>query len=280
VTSAMLESYRRAEGWLGRTIDYRARVDSTNDQLMAAGEAGAAEGTVIVADVQTAGRGRLDRKWHAPVGTCLLLSMLFRPPQPFARYASRTTMACGLAVLDAVQEVTGLRLVLKWPNDVIVEDEQEPQGWAKVAGLLSEIGLRSGVPAFLGVGVGLNVNLPRAYLVDLAPGATSLLALAGYPVSRVRLLDRLLAVTERRYDALRAGDEDPFEAWRASLAWLGDPVIVRTPTGVVRGIAEDVDVQGRLQVRAPDGQRHTFSAGDVSLRRPTGPSPPGWDEDE
>ncbi len=268
MTSEMLERYRRTDGWLGCTIDYRARVDSTNDQLIAAGEAGAEEGAVMIADVQTAGRGRLDRKWHAPVGTCLLLSMLFRPPQPFATYASRTTMACGLAVLDAVEEVAGLRLTLKWPNDVIVEDETEAEGWAKVAGLLSEVGIRLGTPSFLVVGVGLNVNLPKAYLADLAPGATSLLALTGYPVSRVRLLDRLLAAAEDRYDALRAGKADPFEAWRASLAWLGDPVDVRTPTGVVRGVAEDVDIYGRLQVKLPDGRRHTFSAGDVSLRRP------------
>lgn len=279
MTAAMLERYRRTGGWLGREIDYRARVDSTNDQLMALGEAGADEGTVMVADVQTAGRGRLDRKWHAPVGTCLLVSMLFRPPEPFATSAPRTTMACGLAVLDAVEEVTGSRLALKWPNDVIVADPEEPQGWAKVAGLLSEIGVKLERPAFLVVGLGINVNLPKAYLADLAPGATSLLALAGYPVSRVRLLDRLLAAAERRYDALRAGEEDPFEAWRDALAWLGDPVDVQTPTGVVRGVAEDVDVYGRLQVRLPDGRQHTFSAGDVSLRRsrdeePTDPDVP------
>jgi len=117
----------------------------------------------------------------------------------------------------------------------------------------------------------------EAYLADLAPGATSLLALAGYPVSRVRLLDRLLAAAERRYDALRAGEEDPFEAWRDALAWLGDPVDVQTPTGVVRGVAEDVDVYGRLQVRLPDGRRHTFSAGDVSLRRTRDEEPPDPD---
>ncbi len=269
MTWERLERYRRAEGWLGGEIDYRARVDSTNDQLMAAGEAGAAEGAVMVADVQTAGRGRLDRAWHAPVGTCLLVSMLFRPPQPLAMYASRTMMACGLAALDAIESVTGLQLALKWPNDVIVEDDDEPDGWAKVAGILSEIGVRSGTPAFLVVGLGINVNLPKAYLADLAPGATSLLALTGYPVSRVQLLDRLLVEIERRYDALRAGDADPFADWRKALAWLGDPVEVRTPTGGVRGIAEDVDVYGRLQVRLPDGQRQTFSAGDVSLRLST-----------
>ena len=263
----MLEHYRRTEGWLGREIDYRARVDSTNDQLMAVGEAGADEGAVMVADVQTAGRGRLDRTWHAPVGTCLLMSMLFRPPGPFATYAPRTTMACSLAVLDAIEATTGLTLALKWPNDVIAEDEEEPRGWAKVAGLLSEIGMRLEQPDFLVVGVGLNVNLPKAYLADLAPGATSLLALAGYPVSRVQLLDRLLAAAERRYDALRAGEEDPFEAWRSALAWLGEEVDVHTPTGVVRGVAEDVDAYGRLRVRLPDGLRHTFTAGDVSLRR-------------
>lgn len=175
-------------------------------------------------------------------------------------------MACGLAVLDAVEEVAGLRLTLKWPNDVIVEDEDEPEGWAKVAGLLSEVGVRLDTPSFLVVGIGLNVNLPKTYLSDLAPGATSLLALASYPISRVRLLDRLLAAAERRYDALREGEEDPFEAWRASLAWLGDPVEVRMPNGIVHGIAEDVDIYGRLQVKLPDGRRRTFSAGDVSLR--------------
>lgn len=260
---ASLAAYRRSTGWLGATVLYEAQTASTNDLLWRAGEAGAVEGVLALTEEQTAGRGRLGRRWTAPPGTCLLWSLLFRPPAPFAWSAARTTMLCGLALWEAVTEVAGVPVALKWPNDLIVERDD---GWRKVAGMLSEVGLAGDQLAFLVVGIGLNVNVPPAALAALAPNATSLLAERGQPVDRAALLDSFLARAEARYEALRAG-ADPWSAWAARLAWLGQPVQVQTPTALVTGIMEGVDAEGGLQLRLPDGSLAGFPVGDVTVRK-------------
>ncbi len=277
MTSSCLASYRRPDGWLGRDLRYYPEVASTNDLAVEAGRAGAEAGLVIVADLQTAGKGRLGRRWQAPAGTSLLVSMLFRPREPFAYHASRTTMVCGLALVDAVREVAACLAQLKWPNDLIVtgdallplpEEEGRGGGWAKLAGMLSEVGLdEDGQPATLVVGIGLNVNVPAGALPGLAPNATSLLALGGRKISRLRILDHVLTGIERRHARLLEG-EDPLPAWRASLAWLGQPVEVRAPGEDVMGIATGVDDEGGLLLRLPDGRTRRFAAGDVTLRLP------------
>lgn len=253
-----LADYRR-EGW---DIRYFERMDSTNTALLEAGRQGAGEGLVYVTDEQTAGRGRLDRRWIAPPGTCLLLSVLFRPPEPFAYHAPRLTMLCGMAMADAVETVSGVAVQLKWPNDLIIT---EMETWRKVAGMLSEIGSSADNRPFLVVGIGLNVNVPAELLPDLAPNATSLLVEAGQPVERAALLDAFLTRVEAYRAALQAGT-DVLDQWRLRLAWMGHAVQVHTPTGSVTGIAEDVDETGALWLRLPDGSRQTFSVGDVSLR--------------
>jgi len=253
-----LADYRRA-GW---DIRYFARVDSTNTVLLEAGRQGAAEGLVYVADEQTAGRGRLDRRWIAPPGTCLLLSLLFHPPEPFTYHAPRLTMLCGMAMADAVETTSGVAVQLKWPNDLIIN---APGAWRKVAGMLSEIGFGADNRPFLVVGIGLNVNVPSELLPDLAPNATSLLSEGGQQVERAALLDAFLSRVEAYQAMLRAGG-DVLPLWRERLAWMGHPVQVHTPTASAIGIAEDVDETGALWLRLPDGSRQAFSVGDVSLR--------------
>ncbi len=253
-----LADYRRA-GW---DIRYLAHVDSTNTALLEAGRQGAGEGLVYVTDEQTAGRGRLDRRWIAPPGTCLLLSLLFRPPEPFTHHAPRFTMLCGMAMADAVEIVSGVAVQLKWPNDLIIT---EMETWRKVAGMLSEIGSGVDTSPFLVVGIGLNVNVPAELLPDLAPNATSLLVEGGQPVERAALLDAFLTRVEAYRAAMQAGT-DVLDQWRQRLAWMGHAVQVHTPTDSVTGIAEDVDETGALWLRLPDGSRQTFSVGDVSLR--------------
>lgn len=256
--SDVLNTYRRAS-W---QVRHFAQIDSTNDWLLAAGRDGAVARSVALADEQTAGRGRLDRRWHAPPGTCLLMSLLFRPPEPFATYAPRITMFCGLALVDAVAGVAGVDVQLKWPNDLIVARDGT---WRKVAGMLSEVGSDEGAPSFLVVGIGLNVNVPSAGVPALDPNATSLLAECGEFVDRAALLDAFLARVEIREAALLSG-EDPLREWQARLAWMGRPVQVRTPIEVVRGIAAGVDAEGALCLHLPDGALRRFAVGDVSLR--------------
>ncbi|MBN1248554.1 MAG: biotin--[acetyl-CoA-carboxylase] ligase [Anaerolineae bacterium] len=261
-----LSTYQRASGWLGRSLRYYASIGSTNDAALAAAAAGVSEGLVVVADVQHSGRGRLNRRWESPPGSGLLLSILFRPPEPFVHHAGRATMICGLAMQTAVEAVCGLRTKLKWPNDLIYESGDPGSGWVKLAGMLSEIWTSpAGDTGALVVGLGINVNMAARRLAEVSAHAGSLSALVGTSVSRVALLEALLEDIEARYDTLCAGD-DPLARWRDQLAWLGRSVdVLRGPTHLC-GTMEGVDDDGNLLLRTEERELLALSAGDVSLR--------------
>lgn len=262
MADSLLSHYRRNKGLLGTQVLYRAQVPSTNTLLLEAGERGLPEGFLALADFQIAGRGRLSRKWVAPAGTCLLMSLLFRPLPPFNRSAAYITMVCGIALADAVREVTGLSVWIKWPNDLIVT---RGDNWRKVAGILSEVGMVGRQPDFLVAGIGLNVNVSRNMLPELDPLATSLQAETGRTFSRVVLLDAFLERADVLYAQVRDG-WSPHSLWVENLAWLGKAVQVSTPTENLTGIAEGVELDGSLLLRLTDGTRRCFSVGDVSLR--------------
>jgi BirA family biotin operon repressor/biotin-[acetyl-CoA-carboxylase] ligase len=273
--------------FIGQTIYYWPAINSTNDELKRLAEEGAPEGTLAITDEQRAGRGRLERKWIAPVGSSLLTSLLFRPSFLAPTQAQQLTMICSLAAADAVVAATGLQPTLKWPNDLLLQGK-------KLAGLLTELGFayafsdpdaggsplgRPGARHFEEVnrlawgivGVGLNVNGDfssepfRRDWPDLAGSAISLAMAVGRPVSRLHLLHSYLIGVEARYDALRAG-HSPHQEWAARLATLGQRVTVSAPDGVYRGVAEAVDDTGALLLRQPDGQLKHVLAGDVTLR--------------
>jgi BirA family biotin operon repressor/biotin-[acetyl-CoA-carboxylase] ligase len=255
----------------GRELVVLTHTGSTNDVAKALAAARAPEGTVVLAEEQTAGRGRMGRRWSAPSGTCLLCSILFRPDLSPAQ-AQRLTMLCSLAAADAVEQTCGLQVAIKWPNDLIVKSQTSSprsQDWRKLAGVLTETGVVGERLAFVVVGIGVNVNVEPQVLPTLAPHATSILAEVGRPVDRVALLVALLAGVERRYEALQAG-ESPHSEWVARLATLGQPVQVTTSAGPLAGAAESVDEDGALLLRAPDGGLHRLLAGDVTLARSGG----------
>jgi len=245
---------------------YLPTTGSTNDVAKDLAGQGAPEGTVVVADEQTAGRGRMGRRWLAPPGVCLLCSILFRPDLPPTQ-AQRLTMICALATADAVGKVAGLRVALKWPNDLIVKPEArspKSQEWRKLGGILTETGVIGERLDFVVVGIGVNVNVPLQALPDLAPDATSILAETGRRVDRAVLLATLLAGVEERYRRLRAGDS-PYAEWAARLATLGKSVMATLPQGRLAGVAEGVDEDGALLLRTSDGVLHRLLAGDVTL---------------
>lgn len=238
---------------------YYSSIGSTNDLLKELAAQGAPEGTLVIADEQTAGKGRLDRKWLAPPGTSLLLSLLFRPNLA-PNQAQRLTMICSLAIADAIEGLTGLPVDLKWPNDILI--------WGKKAGgILTELGTTGAYLDYVVVGMGLNVNLAVSTLPELRDMATSLSEELGREVSRLELLWRILGQIETRYNSLSRG-ESPHEDWAARLINLGRQVQVTTPRGVLVGWAEGVDADGALILRTPDGQRKRILAGDVTLRSP------------
>jgi BirA family biotin operon repressor/biotin-[acetyl-CoA-carboxylase] ligase len=277
----------------GRELIVLPTTGSTNDVAKDLAAQDAPEGTVVVADEQTAGRGRLARRWLAPPDTCLLCSILFRPTLPPAQ-AQRLTMLCSLAAADAVERVSGLKVWLKWPNDLVVKSQianrksqigksanqrigksanlhspfsiLHPPSWNKLGGILTETGVTGERLEFVVVGIGINVNVEPDLLPALAPDATSILAEVGRPVERAALLVALLAGVERRYAALQAG-ENPHQEWAARLATLGQMVEVTTSTGVLTGVAESVDEDGALLLRSSDGELYRLLAGDVTLAR-------------
>ena len=261
----------------GRRLVYRSRIGSTNDLAKELAAAGAPEGTVVIADEQTAGRGRLGRRWLAPPGSALLCSILFRPALPL-RSAPQLTMVCSLAAADASASIADLDVALKWPNDLVVASGEDGGGpeWRKLAGLLTETGVMGERLDFVVVGLGLNVNLAAEVLPEIAPGATSLLAETGRSVDREALLAALLARVEGRYADLQAG-RSPHVEWATRLATLGRHVRATTAGGPVEGVAEAVDADGALLLRATDGILHRLVAGDVTLAsgagRSTLPSP-------
>jgi BirA family transcriptional regulator, biotin operon repressor / biotin---[acetyl-CoA-carboxylase] ligase len=243
----------RGTGWF-RDIRRFDTVDSTNRVALEAARAGAPEGLVIVADFQTAGRGRLGRSWTAPPGASLLVSALVRPP---VRLAGRVGLAAGLALAEAVEVVAGVRAALKWPNDLVV-------GGRKLAGILAEADLGSAEAAVV-VGIGCNVNwdeLPE----DLAATATACNREAGRTVDREALLDTLLTRLEARVAAL----DGPtlLDDYRARLATIGRRVHVELPTGALNGVAVDLGADGELIVRDDSGKTTPVLAGDVVRLRP------------
>lgn len=240
---------------IGQSLIYLPETGSTNDEAKRLAEAGAGEGTAVVTDYQTAGRGRLGRNWQAPPGTSLLLSVLFRPLTP-PRQVQRLTMSCALAVADAVEAQTGLTVGFKWPNDVVL-------GKGKLGGILTETALRGEQLDYAVVGIGLNVNLDPSLLQGtLLWPATSLSWMLGRNVSRLELLRALFQTTETRYLALLSG-WSPIAEWTQRLVTLGQQVTVSVDGAQLEGEAVGVDEDGALLVRRPDGTTVTVLVGDV-----------------
>jgi BirA family biotin operon repressor/biotin-[acetyl-CoA-carboxylase] ligase len=243
---------------LWRSLEVVDRVGSTNAALVAAAAADAPEGTVLVAEHQDAGRGRLDRVWTSPPRAGLTVSLLVRPDVPAARRAWLSLLT-GVALAEAVSEVAGVRASLKWPNDLLAPDG------AKLAGILAETAGHAVV-----VGAGLNVST-RA---DELPGTgTSLALVAGAPVDRGAVLLGYLRAFERRYRGWVEVLGDPISSGLAGdyLAWcstIGTTVTVTMPDGsTLDGVAESVDWDGRLVVRTGGGVVE-LASGDVRHVRP------------
>lgn len=253
----------------GRAFTYLPRTGSTNDVAKELAAQGAPEGTVVVADEQTTGRGRLGRRWLAPPGTCLLCSILFRP-NLLPTQTQQLTMLCALAAADAIKEIADLHVWLKWPNDLVVKCQMpnlKSQGWKKLAGLLTETGFTGERLDYVIVGIGINVNVETRILPTLDPNATSILAETGSAVNRGALLTSLLAGVERRYEASHIGSS-PYQEWASRLATLGQQVKATASGQTLVGVAESVDSDGALLLRTPDGELHRLTAGDVTLHQP------------
>ena len=240
------------------SLHYRAEASSTNDVALALAMAGAPEGTAVLADRQTSGRGRRGREWFSPAGAGLYLSVVVRPPEA-SRALSFVTLGAGAAAAAAVREITGLPVELKWPNDLVIG-----RPWRKLGGLLSEAASTAGRFDAIVLGIGINLRQLR-YPLEIADRATALEAELGRPVDRGWLLVELLRQVRAVMDLLHANDAEAVrQQWcRFGGAGLAGSVVRwRQAAGVLRGRVRDIDRDGALLVDV-GGRLERIVAGEV-----------------
>jgi BirA family biotin operon repressor/biotin-[acetyl-CoA-carboxylase] ligase len=239
---------------LGRSPACFLELDSTNALAARAALAGAPHGTVVVAEHQRAGRGRLGRKWFSPPGVGLWFSLILRYELRIS-HAWMLTLGAAVALADAVEVSTGARPDVRWPNDLYLNDR-------KLAGILTEA--RGGVDGlrFAVLGIGINVNQEQSdFPAGLKDIATSLRCGTGRVYERTTILAEVFLALERVYASLDA--RRIRKLWKGKARMLGKPIRIMTSAGPVKGVAEDVGTDGALLVRGVDGGVRRVLIGDV-----------------
>ena len=243
--------------WAGKTVHFARKTDSTNLWIKRLAKEGAPEGTLALAEFQSAGRGRLGRSWEVPEGTSVMMSILLRPKfEP--QYAPMLTLVMGMAVAKAVKKF-GFDVSIKWPNDVVVSHK-------KICGILTEMGVRDGKIDYAVIGVGINVNI-KEFPEEMADKATSLYLESGKEFDRSQIPGLVMEAFEEYYEKFAATCDlsGLKEEYESILANYNQPVrvLAKEPyEGVARGITDG----GELLVEKTDGTIATVSAGEVSVR--------------
>jgi BirA family biotin operon repressor/biotin-[acetyl-CoA-carboxylase] ligase len=240
--------------FIGQRILYYPKLPSTMDTAKRQAQQGAVEGTVVIADEQTSGKGRMQRTWLSPKGS-IALSIILHPK---LAHLSSLMMVASLAVAHCIEQVTGLKPQIKWPNDVLVNGK-------KVCGILIESDVRGSTVDYAIIGIGINANLRPPDFPEIPSTATSLSHELGKKVSRLDTIRCLLIEAERLYLASTAG-ESIYQEWQDRLVTLGKQVQVKSGETTYKGIAESVASDGSLLLRQPDGSLTKIVAGDVTLR--------------
>jgi BirA family biotin operon repressor/biotin-[acetyl-CoA-carboxylase] ligase len=279
---AAVEAHADRLGSFGKRLVHVSSIGSTNDEASRLANDGAPEGTIVIADAQTAGRGRMGHTWFSPPAAGLYVSIVLRP-RPGSVLAAPDavgllTLMTGVAVADGVRAAGGLDAEIKWPNDIVVVPAPDPggrprgqipdegvaaseggvrgpgPGWRKIAGILAEGFLTTGT--LLHVVVGVGVNLARtAYPPDLAGRASSIEEETGEHVERSRVLVELLAALAREHTAIAAGDvRGVLDRWRARSPSSAGARIAWTAADRLRtGVTAGIDESGALLARTPAG---------------------------
>jgi BirA family biotin operon repressor/biotin-[acetyl-CoA-carboxylase] ligase len=239
--------------WLGRRIELFDFLPSTNREAVQLAQAKIEHGTVVIADSQTAGRGRLSRSWFSPPGTNLYCSIILRtgrPPERLAEWLSWLPLISALAVAEAIEQVSSAQVSVKWPNDLLISER-------KVGGILCESGTGAGSGPFQIIGIGLNVNGDRGdWPADLRDSATSIWQERKIVVDRNRLLAQLLHELEECLDELAAhGTSRLAMAYHRRCSTIGKRVHASLANGdVILGLVEGIDQDGSLRIRPEAAQ--------------------------
>jgi len=251
---------RTADSAFGRSYRYYDEIESTNVETKSLANSGAPEGTVVIAECQTAGRGRLGRRWVSPAGKGLLFSVLLRPTMPMED-AHLLTLVAAAAAAEAIETLSGTTVKIKWPNDLFIGDR-------KVGGILMEVSGEQDEVDWIVLGIGLNVNTEFSELpVALRRTATSMKMAGGELVDRSDVLATLLLSLEAHYQtALRGGFDKALTSFRERDYLLSRTISVETRQGPVVGAAAGIDDRGALLVELPHRRVRSFHSGDVTLQ--------------
>lgn len=258
ITEAELKS-RMKSRWAGGQLKYYEEIDSTNNQAKRLAEEGSPHGTLVVADRQSAGKGRRGRSWVSPGGTGIWMSILMRPQIP-PMHAAMMTLVMALAVCEGVERETGLKTQIKWPNDIIIDGK-------KICGILTEMSSELDFIHYVVTGMGINVNMEE-FPDELKDKATSLRLEAGRPFARSAIIARVMESLEPYYEQF-VRDEDLsglLEPYHSRLANLGREVAVLAPGHEYQGTALGINEKGELLVKTGDGTVKQVVSGEVSVR--------------
>ena len=238
---------------VGKRIFFFQEITSTMDEAARRAASGTEEGTVVVAEHQTAGRGRQGRNWVSSEGN-LYFSVVFRPTIEALPWIS---ILAGVATIRTIRKITGQDPRIKWPNDVMLDGK-------KVGGILVESVVEGQKVVYAILGIGINFNLDTQHQKDIADLASDLNTAAGSSVPREEVFRQLLHDLDNLYTRALQG-ESPLPEWRPLVQTLGQPVTAHWGDDSYIGVAEGIDDLGNLQLRQEDGQLVTLTAGDVTL---------------
>lgn len=231
---------------------------STQDDARKMAEEGASEGTLVVAEEQTGGKGRMGRKWFSPYGKGIWMSIILRPQQPL-QFTPQLTLLTGVAVCRAIRKITHLDVGIKWPNDILINDR-------KICGILLESAAEDEVVRYCIAGIGISANLDHEdFPAELQSIGTSLKIQSGVAVDRTVLIASIMEELETLYELYRLNGFQPIASlWEASSVTLHHQVVVNTFQGHIEGIARGLDLSGALLVETVSGELVPVISGDVN----------------
>jgi BirA family biotin operon repressor/biotin-[acetyl-CoA-carboxylase] ligase len=239
--------------FIGKLIYYYPSVTSTMEIAKNLAKKGATEGTIVIADQQTSGRGRLGRAWLSP-NSNVAISIILHPP---LSCLTKLIMIASVAVVRAIENTTGIKAEIKWPNDVMIKGK-------KVCGILIENEIKSSIVDFSVIGIGININLNPIAFPEISALATSLSHELGKEVARAQVTCSLLSELEKLYLQAKSGIS-MYKEWQKNMETLGKLVRVQSGESVEQGKAEAVTENGNLILRHPNGSFSEIIAGDVTI---------------
>lgn len=245
--------------WAGRNLVFLNTTDSTNEEAKRQAKAGAPHGTLVVAEVQTSGRGRRGRSWESPKGSGIWISLLLRPEfEP--THASVLTLVAAMAVEEAVRRQTGISASIKWPNDIVADGR-------KLCGILTEMNTDGNVIQYVIVGIGINANMSE-FPEEISKTATSLKLISGKNINRAELAAQVMRSWEHYYEIfLKTLDLSELKTeYNERLINRKKEVRVLASQGAYTGISKGINEKGELLVELPDGELRAVLSGEVSVR--------------